>query len=73
MVGWWVLPSHGACLGGLSNEMLLNAGDGTFGSAVNYSAGDDPRTVVIGDLDEALDLDLAVANGGDANVSMEGS
>ena len=50
--------------------MLLNNGDGTFATAVNYGVGATPAFVAIGDLDGDLDLDLAVANAGSDNVSV---
>jgi M6 family metalloprotease-like protein len=47
-----------------SVSILKNNGDGTFQSAVNYGAGDYPRSVFCADLDNDNDLDLAVANEG---------
>ena len=50
--------------------MLLGNGDGSFQSAVNYGAGDEPRSVAIGDLNGDGNPDLAVANVGSDNVSV---
>ncbi|MEO1278176.1 MAG: FG-GAP-like repeat-containing protein, partial [Planctomycetota bacterium] len=50
-----------------SLSVLLNSGDGMFGSQVEYDAGDggeSPASVAIGDLDGDGDTDLAVANAG---------
>ncbi|NIO09589.1 MAG: VCBS repeat-containing protein, partial [Deltaproteobacteria bacterium] len=49
---------------------LLNDGDGTFQSAVNYGTGTHPVSVFCTDLDGDLDADLAVANEADGNVSI---
>ena len=43
-------------------SVLLNNGDGTFADDVLFGAGDQPRSVAVGDLDGDSDLDLAVAN-----------
>src|SRR5439155_11362334 len=43
-------------------SVLLGNGDGTFKAAVNYSAGKNPRSVVVGDFNGDGNLDLAVAN-----------
>ena len=55
--GW-----HGGAPGNVS--VLLGNGDGSFQSAANYDAGEDPQSVAIGDLNGDGDLDLAVANQG---------
>ncbi len=51
-------------------SVLLNNGDGTYAAAVNYAAGDGPRSVFAGDLDGDSDLDLAVANAYSDNVTV---
>ncbi len=43
-------------------SVLLGAGDGTFGAATSFPAGDFPRSVAIEDLDGDGVPDLAVAN-----------
>jgi hypothetical protein len=55
---------------GFNVYILKNNGDGTFRGAVNYGAGDEPRSVFCADLDGDLDLDLAVANEYSNNVSI---
>ncbi|MHC4697141.1 MAG: FG-GAP repeat domain-containing protein, partial [Planctomycetota bacterium] len=49
---------------------LLGVGDGILAVAVNYAAGDAPRSVAIGDLDGDQVPDLAVANHASDNVSV---
>jgi energy-converting hydrogenase Eha subunit C len=51
-------------------SILMNNGDGTFQSAVNYGAGDAPVSVFCADLDNDNYLDLAVANANSDNVSI---
>ncbi|MEO1008015.1 MAG: FG-GAP-like repeat-containing protein [Planctomycetota bacterium] len=51
-------------------SVLLNNGDGTFGSEVVYPADRDPAAVVIGDLDGDGDNDLVVGNSFSDNVSV---
>ena len=51
-------------------SVLLGNGDGTFRSAVDYGADDDPYSVAIGDLDGDRVMDLAVANATSNNVSV---
>jgi hypothetical protein len=51
-------------------SILLGGGDGTFGAAANYAAGDYPCSVTAADFDGDGDLDLAVANSGSDNVSI---
>ena len=43
-------------------SILLNNGDGTFQSAVNYAAGDSPWSVFSVDFDGDGDNDLAISN-----------
>jgi hypothetical protein len=51
-------------------SVLLGNGDGTFQSAVDYGAGDEPCSIAIGDLDGDDDVDLAVANSWSDTVSV---
>jgi hypothetical protein len=51
-------------------SILLGNGDGTFQTAVNYTAGANPQSVAIGDFDMDGKLDLAVANATTSNVSI---
>jgi ankyrin repeat protein len=53
-----------------SVSVLLNNGDGTFATKVDYGAGDGPQSVFSSDLDGDGDMDLAVANGGSDSVSV---
>jgi hypothetical protein len=50
--------------------VLLGNGDGTFQAAVNYGAGNEPKSVATGDFNGDGKADLAVANGFDNNVSI---
>jgi len=51
-------------------SVFLGKGNGNFHAAVNYTAGDAPRSVAVGDLDGDGALDLAVANWLSDNVSV---
>jgi hypothetical protein len=51
-------------------SVLLNNGNGTFQNAVNYDAGDGPRSVYTCDLDGDSNSDLTVANFRSDNVSV---
>ncbi len=51
-------------------SVLINNGDGTFASSVNYAVGNAPRMVVIGNFDGAGNDDIAVVNSSDANFSI---
>lgn len=51
-------------------SVLLNNGDGTYATAINYGAGSTPRSVALGDVDGDLDIDIVVANLGSANTSV---
>jgi lysophospholipase L1-like esterase len=55
---------------GPDGSVLLGSDDGTFQNAVNYSAGNRPDSVAIGDLNGDSDSDLAVANKDSDNVSI---
>jgi hypothetical protein len=59
--------TNGCCDGVL---VLLNQGDGTFGAAVAYGAGDGPASVAVGDLDGVNGPDLAAANWRSDDVSV---
>jgi hypothetical protein len=50
--------------------VLLNNGNGTFQTAVNYGAGDGPISLYAKDLDGDIDPDLAVTNLDSNNVSI---
>ncbi|MDB4965768.1 MAG: repeat protein [Myxococcales bacterium] len=50
--------------------ILLNKGDGTFGTATNVAAGASPSDIAAGDVDGDGNIDLAVANDGDGTVSV---
>ena len=56
--------------GGGSVSVLLGNGDGTFQSAVNYTAGFAPFEVTAGDLNGDGKADLAIANSGSNNLSV---
>jgi len=51
-------------------SIFLGAGDGTFNAAVNYSAGNHPFCVAIGDFNRDGKPDLAVTNSSSDNVSV---
>jgi hypothetical protein len=51
-------------------SILLGKGDGTFRSAVNYTAGSAPESVAVGDFNRDGKLDLAVGNSDSNNVSV---
>src|SRR5208282_661277 len=51
-------------------SVLLGRGDGTFQSAVNYSAGSYPRSVAVGDFNGDGKADLVVADDNGGNVSV---
>ena len=54
-----------------AGSVLMNNGDGTFGTSVDYMAATSgPRGVAIGDLDGDEDLDIAIANLGSQDVSV---
>jgi hypothetical protein len=50
--------------------VLLGNGDGTFQAAMTYAAGNNPFCITLGDFNGDGNLDLAVANGNSANVSV---
>lgn len=54
-------------------SILLGKGDGTFQPAVEYSAGQSPNSLAIGDFNGDGKLDLAVANQGIALQAIDGS
>src|SRR5215212_314302 len=57
--------------GGLGNvSVLLGNGDGTFGTAQNFGAGDTPVYLASADFDSDSKVDLAVANNSSDNVSV---
>jgi hypothetical protein len=51
-------------------SILLDNGNGTFGAAANFAAGNGPRSVAIGDFNRDGRQDLAVANSLSNNVSI---
>jgi hypothetical protein len=51
-------------------SILLGTGNGTFGAATNFAAGDRARSVVTGDFNRDGKLDLALANDDINNVSI---
>ena len=55
---------------GATVSILLGNGDGTFAAAAEYSVGNVPVSVAIGNFDSDADNDLAVANFEDASVSI---
>jgi hypothetical protein len=57
---------------GFGVSVLLGNGDGTFQPAVEYAAGNIPGDLVAGDFNGDGKLDLAVADGGDANGNGSG-
>ncbi|MCX5880627.1 MAG: VCBS repeat-containing protein [Deltaproteobacteria bacterium] len=50
--------------------VLFGNGDGNFQLAVNYSAGQDPRSIASGDIDGDGNIDIAVANHDSSNISI---
>ena len=59
-----------ANLGSDNVSILFGDGNGTFGMANNFGAGDGPQSVAVGDFDGDGNQDLAVANLGSDNVSI---
>jgi hypothetical protein len=53
-----------------SVSILLGNGNGTFQAAVNYSAGEAPGTVAVGDFNRDGHVDLVVTNYGDLHDSL---
>jgi FG-GAP-like repeat len=51
-------------------SVLLNNGDGTFATAVNYGVGDGPFGIAVGDFNGDADPDIAVGNTRSNNVSV---
>lgn len=51
-------------------SVLLNNGNGTFATRVNYSSGSAPRNVAAGDLDNDGDKDLVSVNSSTNNISV---
>jgi hypothetical protein len=51
-------------------SILIGRGDGTFGAARNFAAGDGPTSIVIGNFNSDSRPDLAVANYNSNNVSV---
>ncbi len=64
------VANSGAFMQPGSVSVLLGEGDGTFGAAQNFSTGDLPRSVAIGDLNQDGVPDLAVANRNSDDVSV---
>jgi hypothetical protein len=51
-------------------SVFLSKGDGTFATQVSYQTGDDPFSVVLGDLNGDGKVDIATANAYDRTVSI---
>ena len=51
-------------------SILLGAGNGTFGSKIDWTTGSAPESVAVGDFNRDGKPDLAVANLGDNTVSV---
>ncbi len=64
------VSNAGSTFGAASVSVLLGNGDGTFKTAVNYSAGTTCQFVAAADLNGDSKIDLAVANKGSNNVSV---
>ncbi len=62
------VANHASHTGVIS--VLLGAGDGTFGSATSFSAGDFPRALAVGDFNRDGIPDLAVVNDTGEDVSI---
>lgn len=60
----------GAGTGSNNIAVLFGYGDGNFHLAVNYSAGQDPRSITSGDFNGDGNIDIAVANHGSSNISI---
>jgi hypothetical protein len=58
---FWLGPSSS------SVSVFLNNGDGTFADEVDYSTGEYPDSIVLGDFDGDGDLDIAVADANSEN------
>lgn len=56
-----------------SVSVLLGKGDGTFQPAVDFTAGQTPQLVVVGDFNGDGKLDLAVTNFGNSSAGISGS
>jgi hypothetical protein len=52
---------------GSSVSVLINKGNGTFASEIDYSAGEYPYSIAIGDLDGDSNLDLVAADNNNEN------
>jgi len=64
-IWWWPTPAPGNVI-----SVLLGNGDGTFQVEANFTAGMNPQSVVVGDLNGDGVLDLAVANIESGDVSV---
>jgi sugar lactone lactonase YvrE len=51
-------------------SVFLGNGDGTFQAAVTYSVGTQPQSIVVSDVNDDGNLDLIVANEGNADVGV---
>ena len=51
-------------------SVLVGNGDGSFRSPTNYSVGNNPRSVALGDLNDDGKLDWVSANQGGGNITV---
>jgi hypothetical protein len=67
------VPYQTNAFGKYSTAVLLGNGDGTFQTAVQYSSGINPQTLIAADLNGDGKLDLAVACAGGGQTGLSGS
>ncbi|MBI5591323.1 MAG: VCBS repeat-containing protein [Deltaproteobacteria bacterium] len=61
---------NGGGTGSNNIAVLFGFGDGSFHLPVNYSAGQDPRSIASGDFNGDGNIDIAVANHDSSNISI---